>query len=204
MANESQFPRKLQGMYVKYGAETTDSSEIFRCWPDSSVTLLEVSATQLTETTIQFYRAHPTQLQLPVSTTNLPEIRVYLQSKGYTQVELKGDTVTAKTHRTDTIFSLSDTNILRHYKGKYFLNSYQSFGWETEIMELKKNMLWVANLYLSEEDVVNVGQITTVDTLVTADTTQKYLMAPTRRELKKTWNEMMELKGIYTRLSFEK
>lgn len=199
MDNESHFPRKWQGRYLKvFGEPDSDSSDVLHVLPDSVATLLYISDRQLTETTTRFFRAHRSQWHTPSST--LESIRAQLQAQGYDGIAQKGDTIVARLPQTDTIFTISDTQVVRHYRGRYFLNYKDQAGWETALLTLKKDLLQLDMFYIDEADSVNITQLLDMETLPDSSShTHRHVLAPSRRELRKTWNDITETQAMYIR-----
>jgi len=77
------------------------------------------------------------------------------------------DTVCARFTYTDTIFNMSTENVLRKYKGNYFMNMLDNESWEVMKIEPHKNRLYIGTIS-SKEDVRKLRQITeTADTTIT-------------------------------------
>ena len=59
----------------------------------------------------------------------------------------------------DTIFNLNQEDILRKYKGYYFLNmKYNDFGWEVQKLYLKKGKLYVSQV-LNESEITQLKEL---------------------------------------------
>lgn len=94
------------------------------------------------------------------------------------KAQIINDTVCARFNYVDTIFNLSEKNVLRKYKQNYFMNVLEEKGWEVIKLELHKNKLYVATIS-SKEDVRKLRKITE-----TTDTT-KTVFKPTPAQFKK-------------------
>ena len=82
---------------------------------------------------------------------------------------LKGDTVTVHAYWNDTLFNISVDNILKKYKGYYFLNNrHNDSAWEVNELSLKKGILTVGSIS-SQNDIQKLKAITenTTDTTST-------------------------------------
>jgi len=82
---------------------------------------------------------------------------------------LKGDTVIQHANWTDTIFNISADNILKKFKGYYFLNSrYRDNVWEVKKLSLSKGVLTVGDIS-DKDDIQKLKDITetTADTITT-------------------------------------
>lgn len=82
---------------------------------------------------------------------------------------LKGDTVIQHANWTDTIFNISVDNILKKFKGYYFLNShYSDNAWEVKKLSLNKGVLTVGSIS-DKDDIQKLKELTetTADTIST-------------------------------------
>jgi hypothetical protein len=96
------------------------------------------------------------------------------------KVVLKGDTVIQHANWTDTLFNISDNNVLKKFKGYYFLNSrYTDNAWELKKLSLKNGLLRISSIS-DKDDIQKLKELTET----TADTTSTHF-ALTRRQFKK-------------------
>ena len=101
-------------------------------------------------------------------------------------VKSYGDSVKVFSSKDDELFKISDEQILREYKGYYFLN-YKDTNeyWNVKILNLVGDTLEFDNI-LTSEDIENIRNITTIETVLdTTEESTKYYLKPTKRELKK-------------------
>ena len=114
------------------------------------------------------------------------ELRKLFISEGY-EIEINGDTINASQIDIDTVFQISENQVLKKFKGSYFLNfkNDESF-WNVSRLNLNK-------------DTLLIGQISPSDTLLRFDfvvkneefndsdstTTTEYSINPSKREFKK-------------------
>lgn len=85
------------------------------------------------------------------------------------KVVVRGDTVIQRANWTDTLFNISADNILKKFKGYYFLNNrHGESSWEVKKLSLKKSVLTVGRIS-DEEDIRRLKEITEVtsDTIPT-------------------------------------
>ena len=83
---------------------------------------------------------------------------------------LKGDTVIQHANWTDTLFNISADNILKKFRGYYFLNSrYSDNAWEVKMLSLNKGVLTVGGIS-DKDDIQKLKEITetTADTISTS------------------------------------
>ena len=97
-----------------------------------------------------------------------------------------GDSVKVFSRKDEELFKISDQQILREYKGYYFLNYKDSNDyWKVKILNMVKDTLEFDDI-LSDDDMENIRNITVVE--IVQDSTEessKYYLKPTKRELKK-------------------
>jgi len=97
-----------------------------------------------------------------------------------------GDSIRLHFYRTDTIFNLSSKNVLRKFKGYYFLNSLRdSIFWTTKKLKLEKGKL-IITIIDSVQDFQKLKPIkeNKFDTVA-----PKYKFKPTKREFRKFLKE---------------
>ena len=96
-----------------------------------------------------------------------------------------GDSVYVYSKKDEQLFKISDQNILRQYKGYYFLNYKDSTYWKVKILRLCRDTLEF-DYILTDNDIVNILSVTKVESV--KDTTEdvtKYYLKPSKRQLKK-------------------
>lgn len=86
------------------------------------------------------------------------------------------DTLYSPYHLQDTLFLISEKNILRKDKGYYFLNLQYHNGWEVQKLEYVKGHLYLCTI-ADQEEIRNLKEITetTNDSLVQFDPDKKQL-----------------------------
>ena len=96
------------------------------------------------------------------------------------KVFIKGDTIFQHFQGIDTLFNISVDNVLKKFKGYYFLNSrYSENAWEVKKLLLQKGRLTIGTIS-NEDDIKKLKEITET----TADTTSTHFTL-TRRQFKK-------------------
>ncbi len=97
-----------------------------------------------------------------------------------------GDSVKVFSRKDEELFKISDQQILREYKGYYFLNYKDSNDyWKVKILNMVKDTLEFDDI-LSDDDMENIRNITVVETVQdSTEESSKYYLKPTKRELKK-------------------
>jgi hypothetical protein len=156
------FPKKIQGRYL--------SSR------DSSVLL--VTANSL----IRFYdfdlKLHISQLD---STVQLIGDTLFdiAANRGYL-AQIEGDSIIRHISEADTVFSIDALNVLKKYKGYYFVNIFSSPDiWEVKKLDLSHGSLTLSSINHTE-DIQQLRAITE-----SVQDTASYVFSPTRQEFKK-------------------
>ena len=95
----------------------------------------------------------------------------------------KGDTIIAYYFYSDTIFRISEKNILKSFKRKYYLNMYRnSSEWEVKQLFLDNDTLWINAIAVDDKKLLEH-----LPTFKEKDTkfVSKYRIDPTKRQFKK-------------------
>jgi hypothetical protein len=96
-----------------------------------------------------------------------------------------GDSVYVYSRKDEQLFKISDENILREYKGYYFLNYKDSTYWKVKILKLNNDTLEF-DYILTDDDIVNILRVTKVESVKdTIEDITKYYLKPSKRQLKK-------------------
>jgi hypothetical protein len=96
------------------------------------------------------------------------------------KILLKGDSVTLHANWKDTLFNISADNVLKKFKGYYFLNNrYDDNVWEVKELSLTKGVLTVGSI----SDTIDIQRLKEI-TETTADTISTQFSL-TRRQFKK-------------------
>jgi hypothetical protein len=101
-------------------------------------------------------------------------------------IAFRYDTICGYKPTVDTIFRISDDNVLRYYKGSYFLNYKNSEkAWTVEKMGFDKNGYLVIARIKVPDEIEKLQEITKVEELRSEDSSVvKYTLQPTRKEFK--------------------
>jgi hypothetical protein len=94
-------------------------------------------------------------------------------------VKINGDSISAYSKYTDTLFDISKKNIIRKFKGYYFLNLPYDKEWEVKKISLARGILTISSI-AAKEDIDNLSEVkdTPADTLV-------HHVAPTRKQFRR-------------------
>lgn len=101
----------------------------------------------------------------------------------------------------DTLFTLSERNVLKYYKKKYFLNFKDQEGlWNLQLVELKDNDLIFYCFNVIEEE-PGAEEINMVEIRNDCGDLVKFVMNPTRKGMKQLIREEnLQKLNVYTRV----
>ena len=159
--NLADFPRRIHGKYLNQEE-------------NSIVTIREKL---ITKTYDYDYKFHLNQLDSNLSLL----VNTFNNSKTNKKNNLirDGDSLIAHVSYIDTLFQIDSDNVVRKYKGYYFLNTrFGDSNWEVKKIHLTKNQLIIAKIS-SKQDIELLKEITTPN-----DTFPPYKFAPTRKQFK--------------------
>ncbi len=96
-----------------------------------------------------------------------------------TPVQIEGDSLVQHIYETDTLFVINPDNVLKKYKGYYFLNMKTNQDiWRVQKLELTKGELILSSIN-NREDLDQLKAITE-----TTQDTVPYIFSPTKRQFK--------------------
>ena len=162
IGNLSKFQKRLQGQYLNFA--------------DNS--MLSVSNNLIQRTYNYDYKFHLNQLD---STSLISgDTIIDLLTNEKTIIKRDGDSLITHVHNTDTLFQVDKDNVVRKWKGYYFLNKrYGKESWEVKKIQLTKGQLIISSIS-TENDIENLKEITEA----TLDTISPYEFAPTKKQFK--------------------
>ena len=161
--NLSKFPKRLHGQYCSLADNST----------------LSISEKLILRTYDYDYKVHPNQLD---STSRLlGDTIIDLTTNEKTVVKRDGDSLITHIHYIDTLFQMDYDNVVRKFKGYYFLNTrYDKTSWEVKKIQLVKGQLVISSIS-TKEDIENLKEITETAT----DTIPPYKFTATKKQFKK-------------------
>lgn len=169
--NEDHFKSKFTGLYL--------------CIEDSSLLTID-KKTIVREWHFEHYT---TNAEIDSSDDlEIKEGKIYSKEiSAFLSMETKGDTVILKGDILDTIFSIEEGQVLRIFKGQYFLNQQQADGfWTVSLLSLDKNILTTKHIQVGETDIEKIKDVTTVEEIVNDEgKVVDYSVKPTRKEIKR-------------------
>ncbi len=181
-ADENSFPEKLMGNYLsedKYSILTIDSNSIVNTYD---------------------YDEKEHKDSLDTSYVLKGDTIFSKNSDSKEKVVIKGDTLLKHVHFTDTLFTITDSSLLRYFKGYYFLNiKSKTNSWVVQKLSLQKGKLTIGHVSDSA-DLHKLQEITgTVEDTITIP------FSLTRRQFKKFLrNEGFSNKEVFTKITLSK
>ncbi len=160
--NLSKFPKRLQGQYLSLEDNST----------------LNISD-KLIQRIYDFdFKVHPNQLD---STARLSgDTIIDLRTNEKTLIKRDGDSLINHVHYIDTLFQIDYDNVVRKFKGYYFINTcYDKTSWEVKKIQLLKGQLVISRIS-TKQDIENLKEIT--ETAV--DTIPPYKFTATKKQFK--------------------
>jgi len=159
--NLSKFPKRLQGQYVSLA--------------DNSI--LTISE-KLIQRIYDFdYKFHPNELDNTFQFSGDTLIDLVTNEK--TIVKRDGDSLLYHVYYVDTLFQMDYDNVVRKFKGYYFLNTrYSKTSWYVQKVQLLKGQLVISSISTKEE-IENLKEVTE-----TIDTIPPYQFTPKKNNLK--------------------
>jgi hypothetical protein len=160
--NLSKFPKRLQGQYLSLADNST----------------LSISDKLIQRTYDYDYKVHPNQLDS--NSRLLGDTIIDLTTNEKTVIKREGDSLITHIHYIDTLFQMDFDNVVRKFKGYYFLNTrYDKTSWEVKKIQLVKGQLIVSRIS-TKEDIENLKEITETVT----DTIPPYKFSATKKQFK--------------------
>ena len=140
--NISEFPKSLRGQYLSV--------------EDGSILII---GNKLMQRIYDFdYKIHPNELDSTQQIVGDTVIDFEINEK--IPIRRDGDSLVIHIHRIDTLFLMDYDNVVRKFKGYFFLNiRWGKESWEVKKMQLKKGQLIVSRISTKEE-IENLKKIT--------------------------------------------
>ena len=105
---------------------------------------------------------------------------IHLKTGFHENVRVASDSIYRRAAGTDTLFQISAHNVLKRFKGHYFLNDrYDDNRWTVQRLSLQKGVLRIGSI-ASEEAIKNLRELTET----AADTASTHF-SPTRKQFRK-------------------
>lgn len=156
------FPNDLQGQYI-------DSDH---------ASIITISSHLITRFFDFDYKVHKDSIGANYKI--IGDVLINLQDSSKQKIVVMGDTIIHHYQSLDTLFFISANNILKKYKGYYFLNcSQDSHTWEVKQLALQNGILSIGSIS-NNSDIQKLKQITH-----TTHDTVSYQFSLTKRQFKK-------------------
>lgn len=161
--NLSKFPNRIKGHYLSL----SDSSTL-------------TISDNLIERTYDFdYKIHPNQLDSIARLSG--DTLINIETNERVLIKRNGDSLMIHVHNVDTLFQMDYDNVIRKFKGYYFLNTrYDKTSWSVEKLQLSKGQLIISGIS-TEQDIESLKEITETAN----DTVLNYSFTTTKRQFKK-------------------
>jgi hypothetical protein len=168
--NLSKFPDRLQGQYISL--------------LDNSTLLIGEKIIQRIYDSDQ--KIHSSQLDSNFRV--LGDTIINLRTDEREIIKRDGDSLVTHIHYIDTLFQMDYDNVVRKFKGYYFLNKrYDKESWEVKKIELSKGQIVVSSIS-TKEDIENLKTITE---------SKQYTVAPYKfATTKKQFKEFIKNEGF--------
>jgi len=160
--NLSKFPKRLQGHYLNFADNST----------------LLVSDKLIQRIYDYDYKVHLNQLDSAEQLSG--DTIINIKTKEKTLIKRDGDSLITHVHYLDTLFQMDYDNVVRKFKGYYFLNKrYDKTSWEVKKIQLTKGQL-ILSCISTKLDIENLKEITETP----QDTVRPYKFTATKKQFK--------------------
>jgi hypothetical protein len=161
--NLSKFPKRLTGQYLSLA----DKSFL-------------VITDKLIQRIYDFdYKVHQSQLDSNARLVGDTIVNVTTNEKQFVKREM--DSLIYHVHFVDTLFTLNYDNVLRKFKGYYFINTrYDKESWEVKKLSISRGQLTISSIS-TKLDLENLKEITEAPN----DTISPYEFTTTKRQFRK-------------------
>jgi hypothetical protein len=174
--NESKsFNRKIKGEYIN----CTNSED-----------KLTITNNMILNSLTLNFKTHRNEIEfdstLTINRNNDDELRELFVSEGY-KVEINGDTIYAVHTEIDTVFLISQNQVLKEFKGSYFLNFKRDENyWEVNRLNLTKDTLLIGQISPSDT-LLRFDFVSKTEEFNDSDSTKttEYSINPSKKEFKK-------------------
>lgn len=161
--NLSKFPDRLQGQYLSLADNST----------------LSIGDKLIQRIYDYDYKVHPNQLDSSARLSG--DTIIDLKTNERTFIKRDGDSLITHIHYVDTLFQINYDNVIRKFKGYYFLNTrYDKESWEVKKIQFAKGQIVISSIS-TKLDLENLKEITETP----QDTVAPYKFTATRKQFKK-------------------
>jgi len=161
--NLSKFPNRLQGQYLSIADNST----------------LSIGDKLIQRIYDYDYKVHPNQLDSSARLSG--DTIIDLKTNERTLIKRDGDSLITHIHFVDTLFQLNYDNVVRKFKGYYFLNTrYDKESWVVKKIQFAKGQIVISSIS-TKLDLENLKEITETP----QDTVRPYKFTATKKQFKK-------------------
>ena len=161
--NLSKFPNRLQGQYLSIADNST----------------LSIGDKLIQRIYDYDYKVHPNQLDSSARLSG--DTIIDLKTNERTLIKRDGDSLITHIHFVDTLFQLNYDNVVRKFKGYYFLNTrYDKESWVVKKIQFAKGQIVISSIS-TKLDLENLKEITETP----QDTVGPYKFTATKKQFKK-------------------
>ena len=170
--NLSSFPANITGAYIS----------------DSDSSLLVIEPTIISKKRFEKMYMSMESYKEETGDTIVKDTSFIFTDNWLIEMTVMGDSVYVNSSREEDVFVISENQLLRKYRGYYFLNYKDSNDlWRVELIKLTKDTLEFGDI-LTKEDIERIKGITSVESYI--DSTDsgkstKYYLNPSPREIRK-------------------
>lgn len=161
--NLSKFPKRLQGQYLNFA----DNSTL-------------IVSDKLIQRIYDFdYKFHINQLDSAEQLYG--DTIINIETNGKTLIKREGDSLITHVHYIDTLFQIDYDNVVRKFKGYFFLNiRYDKSSWVVKKIQLTKGRL-ILSCISTKLDIENLKEITEAN----IDIVPPYKFSATKKQFNK-------------------
>jgi hypothetical protein len=168
-------PQPTKGKLLKFFPEKICG--IF--WNEDLGSILLINRNCMISTTDYIYRMHKTEVDSLHLTIETNETVSTENGESY-RYEVTGDSIYLHVHFSDTVFCFSNKEILKKYKGHYFLNKQiDTLSWEVTLFKIQNGELAFSEIE-TQKEIELLREITE-----TKEDTMSRIFTPTQRQFKK-------------------
>jgi hypothetical protein len=170
--NLKNFPKSLIGTYISLN--------------DSS--LLIIDAKKIVKKRFENMFMPIDSFKAETGDTLIKDTSFIFTDNWHIKMKVMGDSIYVNSSREEDIFTISDEQLLRKFKGYYFLNFKDTNDlWRVELIKKTKDTLEFGSI-LTKEDLEQIKGITSVESYIDSSEsgkTTKYYLNPARSEVRK-------------------
>ncbi len=207
LSNENRFSKHYQGTYqevifagrnkdVKFLSKDLDTGYQVIC----SLFITPDKITKKSTYSLKIARREITDSLLK-GKTDAEIIKLCLKD-GWNQATFKKDTLEVTQYKSDTLFDMAAGDVLKYFRGSYFLNLKKDYGWKLKRLTLKRGSLSLSHPYIEDSLATAFQEITPLDAQKAEDgKIESYSISPDKKSFKKLLNnDFFGSEGLYLKI----